>query len=187
VPAESVDEHGCSSLDQPSLGPGVLSGAMTGFPTLSGALFPAGRELLDWLHATMSVLQSSVGAADFLERAVAALVRIVGLDTGRVLLRDGDAWAVQVAHGAIEEHAGAWRPSRHVLDRLCREKRAAWQRPKQATVPDSASLLGVSAVVAAPLLDAEANVIGALSGERYQGSPVGSQAGGKPAALANCS
>src|SRR5262245_13300762 len=181
VAVESVDEHGCQSLDQLSIGPGSLA-APGPLATLADAFLPAGKELLDWLHATMSVLQSSVGAADFLDRAAAALVRIVGLDSGRVLLREGDTWSVRVAHGPAGPPI-EWRPSKHVLQRLCRDRRAVWQRPQQASAPDSASLLGLATVVAAPLLDAQGNVVGALYGERRRDAPAPPQAGGKLEAL----
>jgi adenylate cyclase len=183
--ADSLDEHGCQSLDQPSLGPAALARSTLDFASmsLSGAYLPVGKEVLAWLHATMSVLQSAVGATDFLDRAAAALVRIVGLDSGRVLLRDGDNWTTQITQGPPPPQGDHWRPSRHVLDRLLRERRAVWQRPRQATVPDSASLVGLDTVVAAPLLDAQNNVLGALYGERRRGSPAPSHSGGRLEAM----
>ena len=51
-------------------------------------------ELAGWLQTTVGVVQSTVGSAEFLERAAEALVQIVGLDSGRVLLLEGDHWNV---------------------------------------------------------------------------------------------
>jgi adenylate cyclase len=56
-----------------------------------------------------------------------------------------------------------WQPSRRVLASLVREKKTFWQIPD--TRIDS-STRGVDAVVAAPILDRQGNVIGALYGER---------------------
>jgi hypothetical protein len=60
-------------------------------------------ELVGWLPTTISVFQSTVGSADFLERAAEALVQTVGLDSGRVLLLDGDRWEVAASSGAAAE------------------------------------------------------------------------------------
>jgi adenylate cyclase len=174
VPADSVDEHGVQGLAEQTLAPGSLE-------ELSQRLRPLpalGRlpldDLVGWLQTTMGVLQSTVGSADFLERATAALVQIVGLDSGRVLLLDGDAWAVAAVHGRQEAD---WRPSRHVLDRVRQEQRTFWQQPRHGRTAEAASLEGLHTVLAAPILDAGGAVIGALYGERRAGdvgvAPVG--------------
>jgi len=95
-------------------------------------------------------------------------VRIVGLDTGRVLLRQTDGWQVAARHGAA--HDPAWAPSRHVLDRLLRTRSAVWQEASRASDPTSASLRLLDTVVAAPLLDRNDQVVGVLYGERRAGA-----------------
>src|SRR5207247_831909 len=87
----------------------------------------------------------------------------------RVLLRRGDAWDVAAAHAAARDDA--WRPSRHVLERLLQARAAVWQTPRPSGEPDSDSLRLLGAVVAAPLLDRHEQVIGALYGERRRDSP----------------
>jgi hypothetical protein len=52
-------------------------------------------------------------------------VQIVGLDSGRVLLLEGEHWGVGAFSGTTAE-GDEWRPSRHVLDRVRREKRTFW-------------------------------------------------------------
>ena len=74
------------------------------------------RTLLEGVPRALGVLQSAVGAADFLDRASQALVQIVGLDTGRVLLHKGDAWQTVAIHGTA--NPPAWNPSRHIIDKL---------------------------------------------------------------------
>ena len=52
-------------------------------------------------------------------------MQIVGLDSGRVLLLDSDRWDVAAASGVAAE-GDEWRPSRHVPDRVRREKKTFW-------------------------------------------------------------
>jgi sigma-B regulation protein RsbU (phosphoserine phosphatase) len=54
--------------------------------------------------------------------------------------------------------------SRHVLNRILADKRTVWRVPAQGS-PEG-SLVGVNAVVAAPILDRSGSVIGALYGDR---------------------
>jgi adenylate cyclase len=169
--AATVDEHGVSRHDQHTTGPaaaGELSLDRCSLELLQPAQV---RLLLEGTTRVLGVLQNAVGTEAFLARAAQALVRIVGLDTGRVLLRQADGWSVKAGHGAGAE-GPAWRPSRHVLDRLLQPPPAlVWQEPRRAQQPSSASLRLLDAVVAAPLLDRDDQVIGALYGERLQASP----------------
>jgi class 3 adenylate cyclase len=56
-------------------------------------------------------------------------------------------------------------PSKQVLDRVRQEKKTFWQVPNPAVLT-APSLMGVKAVVAAPILDRTGDVIGALYGDR---------------------
>ncbi len=120
--------------------------------------------LIRWLQAVMDVLQSAASSSEFFKRAAKGIIEVVGLDVGHVLLRDGEAWRV------VESGAGPaepdWRPSRRVLARLRIERRTFWQEPDKEG-DAHCSLLGVRAVVAAPILDGRGEVIGALYGERH--------------------
>jgi adenylate cyclase len=179
APADSVDEHGVQGLAEQTLAPGSLEGLSRRLPPLAALGRLPLDDLVGWLQTTMGVLQSTVGSADFLERATAALVQIVGLDSGRVLLLDGNAWAIAAAHGRQEAD---WRPSRHVLDRVRQERRTFWQQPRHGRTAEAASLEGLHTVLAAPILDATGTVIGALYGER-RASSVGVAPVGKVEAL----
>jgi adenylate cyclase len=117
-----------------------------------------------WFRAAMDVLQSAAGAPDFFARAARAAVDMVGLDSARVLLLEQGQWkpqAVQTGPGGASD--ADWRPSRRLLDRLLREKSTFRELPEP--VPEG-SLLGVRAVVAAPILDRRHEVVGALYGDR---------------------
>jgi adenylate cyclase len=166
--AASADEFGVRGLDAPTIAPGGLSDLsrrLSPLPVLAGAQLDA---LVGWLQTTMAVVQSTVGSPDFLDRAATALVQIVGLQTGRVLLFVGDDWEVKARHGAVNDEG--WHPSRHVLDRVRRERRTFWQHAPAAG-SDMSSMLGLASVIAAPILDAARSVIGVLYGERRDGHP----------------
>jgi adenylate cyclase len=146
------------------------------FPTGLSQLAPAGRTaegvaMVRWLQAAMDVFQSAATSAAFFDQAARALVDLVDLDFGRVLLLHQDNWkarAVQTSTRAILDEPAT--PSRHLLGRVLREKRTFWEVPEPAA-GDAARLRGVDAVVAAPILDAKGEVIGALYGERRAGGP----------------
>src|SRR5262249_55896500 len=116
------------------------------------------------LQAAMGVLHSAAHSLEFYERAAHAVVELVGLDSCRVLLREKGTWRIQAAHTAVPEKEGDWRPSRKILDRVLQDKRTFWELPSSAE--NSASLIGVRALVAAPILNRQAEVIGVLYGDR---------------------
>ena len=158
-----ADSQGLLRLAELTMIPGVRpvpAPARPAFPPLGG---PQLDQLIAWLQTTMGVLHGAVGSAAFLPRAAEALVEIVGLHSGRVLLRERGRWEVTAAHGAAGGGRLAWQPSDTVLDALVREKRTVWERPRRDA--PAASLEGLQTVVAAPLLDADGGVIGALYGE----------------------
>jgi adenylate cyclase len=182
VANEQSDPSGLIRLAEQTLAPGVSANRVPGLralPPLNGFQLD---QLVSWLQTTMGVLQSTVGAATFQAKAAEALVEIVGLHTGRVLMQQNGRWEVAVARGGGGS-ADAWQPSDTVLDALLREKRTVWQRPRDSGVR-AASLEGMQTVVAAPLLDAGGEVIGALYGElRRAGEPTAREAGKLQAVL----
>jgi adenylate cyclase len=126
--------------------------------------------VLRWLQSAMDMLQSAATSAEFFDRAARAVVDLVCLDSGAVLLRQAGGWQVQAryrAPHALGRPEGA--ASQHILERVARDKRTLWQTPEPA-LADATSLRGVEAVVAAPLLDRDGTVIGALYGDRCHDS-----------------
>ena len=124
--------------------------------------------LVRWLQAVMDVLNTAACSSDFFERAAKGIIEVVGLDLGHVLLREGENW--RIVESGLEAAAPGWRPSRRVLARLCAERRTLWQEPDPEDT--TISLIGVRAVVAAPILNGQGEVIGALYGERLMGGRV---------------
>lgn len=151
--------------------PGIRSDPSSHFATLAaptGSIEP--EALIRWLNAMMGVLQSAASSSNFFAQAAQAMVDHVGLNTGRVLLLEGGTWKTAALASApritLEPN---WQPSQKVLHRLVSEKRTFWQVPGQQGI-EAGSLVGVKAVVAAPILDRQGEVIGALYGDRRQDS-----------------
>jgi adenylate cyclase len=176
---DSVDSYGLRSLDARTVGPGDLGpvpaagGDPSAGPRLSAGPPPAvgghGLDaLLGWLQTTLGVLQSTIASVQFLDRAVEAMVSIVGLDSGRALRFEDDGYEVLAACPATAE--ADWQPSRRVLDRVRHERRTVWQEPSPAAVAEALSLRLVQTVVAAPLLHPDGRVVGVLYGERRIGA-----------------
>ena len=175
--ADSDDAAGLQSLDEQTVGPGRIGDLSSRLRTLPGLSGSQLRDLIGWLQETMGVLQATVGAADFLDKAAEALVQIVGLELGRVLLLDGDQWAVAAAHG--EPPPGRpWQPSGRVLAEVREKKKTFWQSPRSPVIGKTPSLAHLQTVVAAPLLDADGAAIGALYGERRRAPASPLHAGG---------
>jgi adenylate cyclase len=176
-------EAGLESLAQPTLHLATLGETSVRLRPLPATIASENMdELVNWLQTAMEVLQASVGSADFLRRAVEALVKIVGLDSGRVLLLEGETWRTATAHPLPEAQRADWKPSSRVLEHMRREKRTYVERPAHTPLtPRQPSLRGIYTVVAAPLLDAKSAVVGALYGERWR--PLPTQPSGKVEAL----
>ncbi len=159
--ADSVSGH-LQSLAEASLAPGNAPGTVPPFASLPLAAAASGvatDRVVLWLKAAMDVLQSAANSSDFYSRAERAAVDLVPLDSARVLLYEKGEWRPPQGTAGAE-----WAPSRRILDRLLREKKTFWLVP--APQSSGASLLGVKAVVAAPILSRDSEVIGALYGDR---------------------
>jgi adenylate cyclase len=160
------------SLPEVVLPPGSRCMPAVDFATLaqpSGEYISSGA-FVRWLRTAMDVLQSAANSCDFFERAAQAVVHLVGLDSGRVLLLEKSDWRTQTCRTADPVAADTdWQPSRHVLSRVCQEKRTFWELPG-SSVLSAPSLLGLKAVIASPILDCKGSVIGALYGERRRES-----------------
>lgn len=120
--------------------------------------------LVRWMRVTMDVMHSAASPQEFFARAARAVVDLVGLDSSRVLLLENGTWQEQHVHHRHGPMDSEGAPSRRVLDRVRQEKRTFWQEPGLTRAHDS--LYGVKAVVAAPILDRQGEVIGVLYGDR---------------------
>ena len=131
------------------------------------------RLLLKWLETVLGVFQAAANSRDFPVLAAKALVKIVGLDAAAMIEADKDGrWNVAALHSVVEgQSEDTWMPSQTLLNRVLQERRTFRHVP--ANVPDTAhSLQNVIALVAAPILDGEGNVLGVLYGDRRGGGKV---------------
>ena len=109
--AEADAQPYLQSLDEMTVGPGRFADLSNRIRTLPGLSGPQLRQMIGWLQTTMGVLQATVGAADFLDKAADALVQIVGLEVGRVLLLNSDEWTIAAGRGDAPAGETSWRPS----------------------------------------------------------------------------
>jgi adenylate cyclase len=169
---EGAAESSIQSLPHATLPPSsqfVRSGG------LSSLLAPAAtaidsKEIVQWLHAAMDVLQAAADSADFFERAEQAAMEMVRLDLCEVLLFRNGEWR-RHAPGAGEE---ADLPKKHrasslyVLKRVEEEKRTFWgSLPTDGTAPHGPA--ETEAVIATPILDRAGQLLGAMYAERRHG------------------
>jgi adenylate cyclase len=165
VAAGPFDEATLGTLDEQTVVPGSSFTRLT----LAGLPLPLdGRveseSVVRWLQHALDVLQSAATSRDFLEHAARAVVEVAGLDSGTALLRRGEQWEVGAYHartGGPPSHD--WSPSRRVLARVCERRRTLWTQVEGSS---AGSLGRVSAVIAAPILDRDGELIGALYGDR---------------------
>src|SRR5262245_18369584 len=176
VQYKSAAEPDMGELPQATLPPEEFTSRLG--QTLSGRLpLPDpgidSEALVSWLQMALTLLQSATSSADFFPCAAQAVVDLAGMDSGHVLLWTERGWQ-EKARGSQDRRAGlgdfGWTPSQRILDRVRLEKKTLWELPRLASM---GSVLGVSAVVAAPILDQKGEVIGVLYGDRRQlGRPI---------------
>ncbi len=122
--------------------------------------------LLRGLHATIEVFQPATNSAEFFALAAQAMVDVVGLETAAALLWRDQNWHIEARvsrDGGRHEQASEWAPSRTILQHVRQEKKTFWRVPDNS---QAASLVDVKALVAAPILNRDGEVVGALYGDR---------------------
>lgn len=121
--------------------------------------------LLRGLHATVGLFQVASNSAEFLAMAAQAMIDVVGLETAAAVMWDGNDWrteAICTRAGAPSPDEAEWVPSRNILQRVKDEGKTFWKVPNES----SASLIDVKALVAAPILNRKAEIVGVLYGDR---------------------
>ena len=124
------------------------------------------REVITWLQSAMDVFQGDASAPDFFDQAARAVIDAVGLDSARVLFYQEGVWRTQSAQPATKKKGYQQRPpSGSVLERVLERCSTTWEvYSGDESQPES--LHGVEVVVAAPILDGQGVVLGAIYGER---------------------
>lgn len=150
---------------QPAGGQTVVQGAPPAVapPLIERSEAAKPEEIIGWLETVVAVQKAGDREA-FFKQAAGALVERIGLDTGLVLLRDGEAWRT-VALEARDDYSRG-RPFSHgVLNRALETRQTVYVG---AALGGGESLVGVQGVVVSPFFDAKGEVRGAIYGTRLQ-------------------
>jgi adenylate cyclase len=168
-----------NELPEATLPPGAFDNLATRMGAMN-LLDPKGTDpagMIRWLRAAMEVLQAAATSSDFFEKAAQAAAEMVGLDSVSVWLLKDDEWVVQAQQHSPRLPLVTRPPaSRHVLNNVRQRAKTLWDKP-EANATATTSLESVAAVVAAPILNREGDVIGALYGDRSFLSPPSRQRG----------
>ncbi len=120
--------------------------------------------LLPRLQQLVVALQETASSPTFFKRVADVLREVVQLDHACVLLYHEGQWKIEaLADGTDPE----WQPSRRLLQQVEQERRPCWRVPRSSGGADGEhSLVDVRAVVAAPILNAAGELLGAMYGDR---------------------
>jgi len=168
IVAVEIPTGDLNELPEPTVPPGAFENLATqvGAMNLLESRSTDPAAMIRWLRAAMEVLQAAATSSDFFDKAAQAAAEMVGLDSASVWLLKGDRWVLQaqeVAPGLPGVNQAS--ASKRVLDKVRQRAKTLWDRPE---ISNSAthSLDSVAAVVAAPILNRQGEVIGALYGDR---------------------
>jgi signal transduction histidine kinase len=122
------------------------------------------EEIVGMLETVVTVQRAGDRDA-FYRQAAEALVEKVGLDTGLVLVKDGDAWRVTAQ--SVRDESAQGRPFSHaVLTQTLTTRQTVYIGAAGGVGGES--LVGVQGVVASPFFDARGAVAGVVYGTRLQ-------------------
>ncbi len=121
---------------------------------------PVAEEMARWFESLIGVQRAAASSPDFFAQTARAVVELIGLDSGLVLLRKDGDWSHVACYPSHSDPASQY--SRSILETVTRQRRTFYQE-----IPaTAASLAGVVAVVASPILNEAQAVIGAVYGAR---------------------
>lgn len=159
------------SLGYRTLAPG-LRGKLHDLPPLSLGSARQSSELDDvetlgpWLEAVLEVLQSATRSEEFYAQAARAVVELGGLERAAVLLKRDERWdpVVRFPEAACDD---GWTFSRRTLARVERDLTAVCETFNRND-EGGESIFGIRSVLAAPILNSDGTVIGALYADLRQ-------------------
>ncbi|MCS6976946.1 MAG: hypothetical protein NZM31_08075, partial [Gemmatales bacterium] len=124
---------------------------------------PSPERLAEWFEQIIRVQRSAAGSPEFYQDTARAVVELIGLDRGLVLLRSADGWRC-VASFPTEQNLEEVSFSRTIVNRVLSQNCTVYQSSVEPV--QAGSLMGVEAVVASPIFDAEDEVVGVVYGSR---------------------
>jgi signal transduction histidine kinase len=160
--AEPLSVNALRTIAAPRSGGG--SGTVVAPPLIERNEAAKPEEIVEWLETVVNV-QKSGDRETFYKQAAEALVEKIGLDTGLVLVKEGDAWRV-TAQTTKDDQAKGRSFSHALLTQALTGKRTFYVG--SAAAAGGESLVGVQGVVVSPFFDAKGNVIGVVYGSRMQ-------------------
>lgn len=171
--AESAGGQYQSLAERPPLSGTPRSDSKANSKTLRATLAQGDQQsLLYRLEQLVVVLQASASSPDFMDQVAAASVELIELDHAAVVLWKLNKWDVVAVASARPGLLldSEWNPSRSLLNQMRTNRRTTWSSPQQTlSAGAQASLVDVVAFVAAPILDPQGDVIGAVYGDRRTG------------------
>jgi adenylate cyclase len=162
IEAKDPDESAVDGAALKTIRAPLLAGFVerTMAPQLSDA--PESEEMARWFEALIGVQRAAASSPDYFAQTARAVVDLIGLDCGLVLLRHQDDWDPVACHPPHDDAKSQF--SRLILQTVVSQRRTFYQVGQFQAI--AASLLGVTAVVASPILDESQEVIGAVYGTR---------------------
>lgn len=124
------------------------------------------ERLVKSLQTVLDVFQSARTKDELFESAANGAIAVAGFDAARILACEGSVWREVLCRQHVA-HASLSPASRHVLWKVHAEKRTFWDTGLDGREP-SASLTNVEAVIGAPILSPEGDVLAVLYGDRQQ-------------------
>lgn len=136
-----------------------------------------GRVAVDLVRSALTVVQQAAGSNEFFDSAVRSVATMIELDRALALLRKDDQWVIRSAYSTDTDSStgrekGSEAPSysRSLLDRVLKFGKTIIYDPANYLHTTDSSMMVLDRAVAAPILDENRNVIGALYGDRKYGS-----------------
>ncbi len=167
-----------STMESVNAGPVRLGQLMSG-----GDSDNNGRVAVDLVRSALTVVRQAAGSNEFFEAAVQSIASMVDLDRALALVREGNEWKIRAVHSADQSFALSSKGgtvssaggtvssfSQSLLARVLKTGKTVVYDPKNFLHTTDSSIMALDRAVAAPILDENSNVIGALYGDRRFGS-----------------
>ena len=119
------------------------------------------EQLIQAMQAAMDVFQSANSKAELFENAVRGACKLVGFDRAVVIILDRDEWIPNWSARTCQE-GKQFQVSQTVLSHVQSEKQTFWD---SGTAVTSQTLTNIDGVIAAPILNVDGEVVGALYGD----------------------
>ena len=126
-----------------------------------------GRVAVDLVRSALSVVRQAAGSNEFFDAAVRSIAQMVDLDRALALVREGNEWVVKARHSSDPETTGEKSSkvssfSQGLLGRVLKTGKTVVYDPKNFLHTTDSSMMALDRAVAAPVLDENNRVIGAL-------------------------